>query len=365
MRRRRRAPGRAGRGAGATREELRRRLAFLSFGPEDRRNVPVIRAVVRTHLRHVIQEFYEHLARFEELRRLLAGKGRLTALRAGQRRYVLSLGRNPLEARYAEGRFRIGVAHERIGLEQKWVLGAYHTLFESIARRLPWKGEGAVRLLSTINTLDKLIRFDEILVVDAHYHATKERLEHALAQLRQAHRRLERVSRLDTVTRVNNRRALIQGLRVELQRSRRYARPFSLLFVDIDRFKEVNDRYGHAFGDKVLRRVAQTIGAAIRPPDLLGRYGGEEFIVGLVECDVEGARRIAERIRLRIARTRFGSDGRRAGVTVSIGAASVKPDDDRLDALIERADRALYRAKAGGRNRTEVYLGRRPKRWSA
>lgn len=313
----------------------------------------------------MIQEFYEHLARFGELRRLLAGKGRLTALRAAQRRYVLSLGRNPVEARYAEGRFRIGVAHERIGLEQKWALGAYHMLFESIARRLPWEGEGAAKLLSTICTLDKLIRFDEILVVDGYYHATKERLERALAQLGYAHRRLERVSRLDTLTRVNNRRALMHGLRVELQRSRRYARPFSLLFVDIDRFKEVNDRYGHAVGDQVLRTVAQTIAAAIRPPDLLGRYGGEEFLVGLVECDLEGALRIAERIRLRIARTRLCRDGKRTGVTVSIGAAAVKPDGDRLDALIERADRALYRAKAGGRNRTEVYRGRRPKRWSA
>ncbi len=343
-------------------DDLRQRLAFLSFGREDRRNLPVIRAVVRAHVDELIREFYAHLNGFKELRRLLSEPGRLELLQAKQRRYLLSLGRSADYLRYAEERIRIGLAHERIGLEQKWYLGAYHKLFELILRRLPWRSARAGTLVSTVNTLHKLLRFDEILVVDTYYYATKERLEGALHQLKQAHLRLERVSRLDTLTHINNRRALMEGLQVELQRSRRYAHPFALLFIDIDRFKEINDRYGHAFGDKVLHKVAQTIGAAIRPPDILGRYGGEEFIVGLVECNLEGARRIAERIRLKIARTGFIWEKNRASVTVSIGAAAMTAGADRLNLLIEQADRALYQGKAKGRNRTEVFTGRQSKR---
>jgi len=107
----------------------------------------------------------------------------------------------------------------------------------------------------------------------------------------------------------------------------------------------------------VLQRIVVVARGQVRPPDIVGRYGGEEFAIGLVECSLEGALRIAERIRLRIAESSMVWDQNVASVTVSIGIAMLTPDVDQVEALINRADRALYEAKAKGRNRVEVFKG--------
>jgi diguanylate cyclase (GGDEF)-like protein len=160
---------------------------------------------------------------------------------------------------------------------------------------------------------------------------------------------------LDPLTQADNRRALMESLELELRRSHRYHHPFALLFLDIDHFKEINDRYGHAFGDKVLQRIVGLARGQVRPPDIIGRYGGEEFAIGLVECSREGALRIAERIRLRIAESSIVWEQNVASVTVSIGVAMLTPEVDRVETLIDHADRALYEAKAGGRNRVNMF----------
>lgn len=339
-----------------TAEELQTRLTFLSFGEQDGRNLVEIHDVISSHVDEIIGAFYNHLLQFEELRGILSDAKLVERLKETQRQYLLSLGQLGDGVEYAEARLRIGLTHERVGLKQKWYLGAYHKLFELILQRLAVRYSGEARRLSSlVLTLNKTLTLDEIFVVETYYHATMQRLDDSLRQLKDAHRKLEGLSRRDSLTPVNNRRALMEALALEFQRSRRYQHQFALLFLDVDHFKKINDRHGHAFGDHVLLHVVQTARGIIRPPDIIGRYGGEEFVIGLVECHQSGALQIAERIRLKIAQDQFAWEHHATTVTVSIGVVMLSQEIDRVETLITRADQAMYHAKRRGRNRVELY----------
>lgn len=161
-------------------------------------------------------------------------------------------------------------------------------------------------------------------------------------------RELQALSSTDPLTGALNRRSCDRILAEELPRVRRYGRPLSVLLLDIDHFKRINDEHGHSVGDAVLRDVAARMRAILRASDSLVRWGGEEFLVILPETDLAGACVAAERIRRAIA-----AEPAAAGVvaTVSVGAAELRPGDGGHDALIRRADHYLYEAKRSGRNR--------------
>jgi diguanylate cyclase (GGDEF)-like protein len=155
----------------------------------------------------------------------------------------------------------------------------------------------------------------------------------------------------DALTGVLNRRALIRRLNASITEARLQRAPFALLFLDMDHFKSINDRFGHPVGDACLRAVAVAIADELRPVDWLGRYGGEEFIVGLPGATHDNAMAIGERIRQRIECLHVHSRGSSLQTTVSLGAASLDGPTDTADELLARADVALYRAKSAGRNR--------------
>jgi diguanylate cyclase (GGDEF)-like protein len=158
------------------------------------------------------------------------------------------------------------------------------------------------------------------------------------------------LSRLDGLTGLYNRREFDRVLRQEWERARRYHNQLSLLIIDIDHFKQVNDERGHAAGDLALQQVARIIRVArIRGSDAAFRVGGEEFGILLPETDKPGAMALAERVRQATESMRFFSDG--SGVTISIGVATFPADGERIEDLHEAADAALYAAKRAGRNR--------------
>jgi diguanylate cyclase (GGDEF)-like protein len=176
-------------------------------------------------------------------------------------------------------------------------------------------------------------------------------------------RTLTEVSSRDTLTGLYNRWYVIEKLDSEINRSLRHGSPMSLLMLDLDHFKRINDTYGHGIGDEVLKSVGQTLRESCRVYDVPGRYGGEEFCIVLPETRVGNTTVVAERIRTRLATTelRFGDVALQ--ITTSIGIAGVDnvPDEGVLSsaALIDRADRALYSAKSRGRNRVETWDGGR------
>jgi len=153
----------------------------------------------------------------------------------------------------------------------------------------------------------------------------------------------------DPLTGVHNRAAMDNTLHREIDLSRRHQLPLSLLVLDIDRFKQINDDLGHAVGDEVLKAMVESIKESIRSTDILFRYGGEEFTVVLNNTDRGGAVNLAERIRVAVERREFNAGNVAVNATVSLGVATLQ-EDDTAASFFQRADKALYCAKAEGRN---------------
>ena len=163
---------------------------------------------------------------------------------------------------------------------------------------------------------------------------------------------LRRRAMLDPLTRAWNRDAILEVLERELARAARDGSPLSVIMADVDHFKGVNDSFGHLAGDRVLLGVVASLRGALRPYDAVGRFGGEEFLAVLPQCDARAARAIAERMRGKVEVERFETDSGVVRATLSLGVATTVPaPGDGLPELIAAADRALYRAKGAGRNR--------------
>jgi diguanylate cyclase (GGDEF)-like protein len=191
---------------------------------------------------------------------------------------------------------------------------------------------------------------------------TKESLEEANLKLQIALARENQLAHTDALTGINNRRHLYELAEREFEIAARYQHPLSAIMFDIDNFKEVNDTFGHAVGDQMLERVTQVACAELRSADVIGRYGGEEFVIISPMTNAQQAHPLAERIRERVAAIRIPTENWEATVTLSIGIAEMihgTPGAPGLqtrsaEALIRYADKAMYAAKNAGRNRTEV-----------
>ena len=185
---------------------------------------------------------------------------------------------------------------------------------------------------------------DELGLVTAMFNEMVERLHESQAQL-------EELATTDPLTGLANRKQIMASLELQMEGFCRHGTNFSLLMLDIDFFKKVNDTYGHQAGDSVLVEIASILGTILRALDTAGRYGGEEFVVILDTADQEQAVQSAERIRRAVERHVFSWHGHELRITVSVGASTIHPNDETVNSLIARVDEALYRAKSEGRNR--------------
>ena len=167
---------------------------------------------------------------------------------------------------------------------------------------------------------------------------------------------LRELADVDELTKLPNRRQFLRSLETEFARVQRYDRPLSVLMIDADDFKLINDRYGHFAGDEVLQALAVRFRGIVRQIDLLGRLGGEEFAVALMETDMPAALETAERLRREIAAEPFQVAAGKIQVTVSVGVATRRARDDNAAQLLSLADKAMYLAKTGGRNRVIANL---------
>jgi len=179
------------------------------------------------------------------------------------------------------------------------------------------------------------------------------------ARLRDRERRLYDIARTDPLTGVSNRRRFLEIFGVEFARAKRYGGELSCVMLDLDHFKDINDRYGHDVGDRVIVTAADAFRGILRTADVIARWGGEEFALLLPHTNLTGAQAVAERCRRALEEVTIVADGETIGVTVSLGVASLPGDGlDTPDALMRSADEALYEAKSCGRNR--VVSVRRP-----
>ena len=178
---------------------------------------------------------------------------------------------------------------------------------------------------------------------------SNEMLLAEISERKRAEEKLRELSERDPLTMIYNRRKLFELLGIEVEKAKRYQRPLSLIMLDLDHFKQINDNYGHNIGDVVLKSTTGIIESVIRKVDIFARYGGEEFIILSPETDISGALVLAEKIRAAIEQHPFPAAGR---VTISAGVAELA-DKDSGAGFIEKADSALYIAKKNGRNRVE------------
>jgi len=172
--------------------------------------------------------------------------------------------------------------------------------------------------------------------------------------LKEALLREKHLASVDILTGLFNRRVLFERLEGELERSRRYNTPLSLVMIDLDHFKKINDQFGHTAGDAVLRSVGEIVRAGTRASDIAARYGGEELCVVLPQTAIEGAHAYAELLRKQIETLKISYEGKAIPVTASLGVAAFQSDQADVSRIFAAADAALYSAKHGGRNRVAL-----------
>ena len=209
------------------------------------------------------------------------------------------------------------------------------------------------QLANAFNSMHDTIK-RQIKELNAHREILEQEVKERTKDLEEVNKKLELISKTDELTGLPNRREMNENIANEMGRSARTHKPFCFIFIDIDHFKNINDTYGHACGDIILKSVAQTIRGLLRKYDVFARYGGEEFLTLLPETDLEGARVVAERFRRQIEKMTVRYADFTIKITITLGVAKF---DERLgaDRSIQMADKALYQGKEGGRNRVIVW----------
>lgn len=336
---------------GFTELARQQRLLYMGLGAADTATARLLnQRIIQPNASQIIEDFYDYLLNLPAMRRFLP-ELLIPRLKRTQEEYLLSFGIDFDTPYYFEYRLRIGIAHERVGLTLDLYQAAYRQMTALIIGAVP----GDLRrqpeqYQDTINLILKIAALDMSLATDTYMAASVASLAESIANLKEQQEELTVEIQRDALTGAHSRRHVLERLTQMIQRQ---SRPgdikFCIAMIDLDRFKTINDQYGHLAGDRLLHHVASTMKQPIRSVDMLGRYGGEEFLVILPDIDLNLALQIAERIRSNIAAKPFTIDKHSLHVTVSIGLSSFHPGDT-VEKLLQRADKALYAAKAAGRN---------------
>lgn len=181
-----------------------------------------------------------------------------------------------------------------------------------------------------------------------------KKLKHYARELDNYAKELKRLSITDYLTGAYSRRYFFEQAILELERARRYDRQMSVVLIDIDHFKQINELFGNLAGDEVLMVLTENAGLLLRKTDLMARYGGEEFVILLPETDGKGAYKLSERLRKTVSNMRVELPENEIQFTVSIGVAEIRTQDETVEEIIGRANEGLMAAKAGGRNKTKL-----------
>lgn len=211
---------------------------------------------------------------------------------------------------------------------------------------------------SDIKNLSEMLRKekrrDELYYLKRSILTMAQELEALIYQLKEDKSRFEELAYTDPLTGLRNRRFFLEELKEHLELAKRYGEPLSLIMLDVDNFKNINDEYGHDVGDLVLKKLAQVIEENVRSSDIAARFGGEEFVIALPKTSGEEALLVAERIRQGFKRARININGLEVSTTLSAGVSTFTGSED-IDTLIKEADKALYQAKRTGRDKVVAY----------
>ncbi len=312
--------------------------------------------VIAPHIDQIIDEFHRRLWKHPQAENILKQGYELSHLRATQRAYLLTLGMGFDRAAYFEGRLRVGVAHARIPVPLSLYQAACSLLQCLILARLSASvAKTPARYRALAAYLIKITALDMSLAIETYHDARMGVLRKSISALRGKTLDLHRRMDTDTFTGLVNHARILTILKHEIAKAGGH--PVSVIIADVDVFKSINDTYGHLIGDKVLQGITGRLRSAARRGDVVGRYGGDEFLIVLKDTPARTARTIAERMRARVGDEPLDLGGHAVRVTLSAGVATARATDD-SEGLIARADAALYRAKRAGRNRVMTAGGR-------
>jgi diguanylate cyclase (GGDEF)-like protein len=339
---------------GFDRAAIDERLNLLGLGGPA---IPMIAEELQSHVIQpnvdgIVEDMYDALGQLREFQAMVQGEGQINHLKMTQRKYLLSMGQDFDTPDYFESRLRVGAAHNRAGvslsLYQSFFCQLQNMLLSLIPDEIRQKPDAFTELAHFII---KITALDMSLAIETYHSTQVHDLEDSITLCRAESETLRRSLRFDTVTRVHSRAFVIQALAEKLENKQETSAPLCAVMADLDHFKEINDNHGHLVGDRVLHDVATRMVTGARSSDIVGRYGGEEFLIIFDGATLHVARDLAERIRIRVLADPFIEDSMKLFVTVSLGVAEARPGED-AESLIRRADQAMYAAKAAGRNRT-------------
>lgn len=331
--------------------DIANRKALLFLDETDVKLLKSHKSIIEARIDLLVAKFYQMQTSIAEIALVIGDADTLGRLRNAQRKYVLDLFSGLYDLEYVNNRLRIGLVHKRIGVEPKLYLSAISTLksllFELIYETVA-KDEAR---LAMVAALDKLLFFDITLVFETYIRSlvseievSKEKSETYARVLEERVKertlQLEETTRTDSLTGLQNVRYLNEVLTRALRASQRRSEPLSVVYIDINNFKEINDTRGHLCGDDALRAVGSAIKHISRFEDSCFRYGGDEFCLILPNCQVEAAREIY------IDRLNHELSERFENLTLSIGIVETGPEHySEPEALIREADKQMYIAK--------------------
>lgn len=332
-------------------ENIQSRLRLLEFSDLDRELGLLLHdKVIIPYLTEIVDTFYdEFMLKYPEFSQFLFSKLRVESLKRTQTDYLVTLGIDYDTPAYFEVRLRVGEAHARIGLPLSLYGCAYYKLEQVIRSFVHRDAVGNENYGRLHEFICRIISLDMSLANECYHHKEVSDLEQSVEVLRNMESTLRKKASVDALTKLYNRGELENSLKQGMELVKQDKNRMYIIMADLDKFKNVNDTHGHVVGDHVLQDVARRLQAAVRGFDIVGRYGGEEFIVILNNTPYKTARQVAERIRERINGTPINIDGLDINMTISQGVAEAKPFDT-MESLIGRADDALYQAKEQGRD---------------
>lgn len=330
--------------------EILHRMQLLNLNKDELSLLSNNKLLIEENIDMIVDEFYQKQTEIDEISLLIGDADTLRRLRSAQKKYVMDLFSGNYDSEYVNNRLRIGLVHKRIGVEPKLYLSAVKTLKDIITKALKKIITKHEILESTLGALDKLFYFDTTLVFDTYIDSLIGEIESAKnktetyarsleEKVAERTQQLEEQAQKDPLTNLYNQRAMQEFLRRDLSISKRRQVKLSLVYFDVDKFKNINDTFGHLKGDEVLQNIGQAVLNNIRGTDIACRYGGDEFCIILPECDSDEAKKICEKIVKEFC-------DRYPDFSISIGIAETDPDESiDGDTLIKRADEKMYQAK--------------------
>jgi diguanylate cyclase (GGDEF)-like protein len=324
-----------------TAESIAQRKRYLEFSEADidllnqiHQYLERSEAIVESFL----ESFCQHMLSFPELKKILPDESAIDLFKGLQAEYFMRTTAGDYGDDYISNRLKFGYTHQRVGLEPRWFSGTYRKYLSFVLPILHERfGDDSNKLIATYDAILKVVFFDMDLTLDTYFHSSMQKLL--------------RLANYDALTGLPNRNQFYDQLAQEIKKAHGKQSTLSLLLIDLDRFKEVNDTLGHHMGDLLLVESARRIGGCLRDEGIVARLGGDEFIIILPELnESNNAEHIAQSIIDELSKP-FLLENNTVYNSASIGIAIYPDDAPDIESLLKHVDQAMYVAKAEGRNR--------------